>query len=474
MKKMDFGLRTLFFCFAMMPYANAGENSWEYKDWSVSTDSETVHYAANGNTVHGHKFRLIKQVGQCDRDLLLITWSTHEKGLENFKGSNATFQFQIGNTRLQRESMLGLVGNLTSYLTLANFGLVADEKLISLLEKGHAIEATIIAPEELAGKFDIPEDSFSLDGFIAAKLKSREFCEEFASRVRPLAEQGDAEVQFRLGFMYAKGQGVARDYSQAVEWFRKAAEQGVAVAQYNLGIMYHGGEGVAQDDVQAVKWWRKAAEQGDAEAQHNLSLAYSRGEGVAQDDVQAAAWTRKAAEQEVAVAQYNLGFMYAKGQGVAQDDVQAAAWFRKAAEQGDADAQHNLGFMYAKGQGVARDYSQAVEWFRKAAEQGDADAQYTLGFMYANGQGVAQDWIQAVVWTRKAAEQGHAKAQRNLGFAYRHGKGVAEDYMQAMVWLGRAAEQGDEKAQKSLDSMFDLAREALAGPKPRWSKGTGL
>ncbi len=438
MKKMDFGLRTLFFCFAMMPYANAGENSWEYKDWSVSTDSETVHYAANGNTVHGHKFRLIKQVGQCDRDLLLITWSTHEKGLENFKGSNATFQFQIGNTRLQRESMLGLVGNLTSYLTLANFGLVADEKLISLLEKGHAIEATIIAPEELAGKFDIPEDSFSLDGFIAAKLKSREFCEEFASRVRPLAEQGDAEVQFRLGFMYAKGQGVARDYSQAVEWFRKAAEQGLTKAQYNLGVMYHGGQGVAQDDVQAVKWWRKAAEQGDAEAQYNLGLAYRLGEGVA------------------------------------QDDAQAVEWYRKAAEQGDAVAQYNLGFMYAKGQGVARDYSQAVAWFRKVAEQGDADAQYTLGFMYANGQGVAQDWIQAVAWTRKAAEQGHAKAQRNLGLAYRHGEGVAENYMQAMVWLGRAAEQGDEKAQKSLDSMFDLAREALAGPKPRWKNGTDL
>ncbi|MDP7190416.1 MAG: tetratricopeptide repeat protein [Alphaproteobacteria bacterium] len=438
MKKMDFSLRTLFFCFAMMPHANAGENSWEYKDWSVSTDSETVLYSTNGNTIHGHKFRLIKQVGQCDRDLLLITWSTHEKGLENFKGSNAIFQFQIGNTWLQRESLLRLVGNLTPYLTLASFGLVADEKLISLLEKGHALEATIIAPEELAGKFDIPEDSFSLDGFIAAKLKSREFCEEFASRVRPLAEQGDAEVQFRLGFMYAKGQGVARDYSQAVEWFRKAAEQGLTKAQYNLGVMYHGGQGVAQDDVQAVKWWRKAAEQGDAEAQYNLGLAYRLGEGVA------------------------------------QDDAQAVEWYRKAAGQGDAVAQYNLGFMYAKGQGVARDYSQAVAWFRKVAEQGDADAQYTLGFMYANGQGVAQDWIQAVAWTRKAAEQGHAKAQRNLGLAYRHGEGVAENYMQAMVWLGRAAEQGDEKAQKSLDSMFDLAREALAGPKPRWKNGTDL
>uniref|UniRef100_UPI000667786E tetratricopeptide repeat protein n=1 Tax=Haemophilus influenzae TaxID=727 RepID=UPI000667786E len=51
----------------------------------------------------------------------------------------------------------------------------------------------------------------------------------------PLAEQGDANVQFNLGVMYAEGQGVKQDDFEAVKWYRKAAEQGYANAQANLG-----------------------------------------------------------------------------------------------------------------------------------------------------------------------------------------------------------------------------------------------
>ena len=45
-----------------------------------------------------------------------------------------------------------------------------------------------------------------------------------------------------------KGEGVPKDYKQAVYWFRKAADQGNAGAQYNLGAMYAKGEGVPKDD----------------------------------------------------------------------------------------------------------------------------------------------------------------------------------------------------------------------------------
>ena len=48
------------------------------------------------------------------------------------------------------------------------------------------------------------------------------------------AEQGDAIVQFKLGWMYAEGKGVTKDTVKAVEWYQKAAEQGNAAAQYNL------------------------------------------------------------------------------------------------------------------------------------------------------------------------------------------------------------------------------------------------
>ncbi|HHF3780583.1 TPA: tetratricopeptide repeat protein, partial [Haemophilus influenzae] len=64
----------------------------------------------------------------------------------------------------------------------------------------------------------------------------------------PLAEQGNASVQFNLGLMYSKGQGVKQDDFEAVKWYRKAAEQGHAKAQYNLGNMYANGRGVKQDD----------------------------------------------------------------------------------------------------------------------------------------------------------------------------------------------------------------------------------
>ena len=62
--------------------------------------------------------------------------------------------------------------------------------------------------------------------------------------MRPLVEQGDAEAQYNLGFMYEHGQGVPQDYAAARRWYRKAAGQGYAGAQYSLGGMYHFGEGV--------------------------------------------------------------------------------------------------------------------------------------------------------------------------------------------------------------------------------------
>ena len=46
---------------------------------------------------------------------------------------------------------------------------------------------------------------------------------------------------------------------KAVQWVRKAAEQGHASAQYSLAQCYQDGHGVAQDYREAVEWYRKAA-----------------------------------------------------------------------------------------------------------------------------------------------------------------------------------------------------------------------
>ena len=76
---------------------------------------------------------------------------------------------------------------------------------------------------------------------------------------KKLAEQGDAQSQYNLGYMYADGQGVPKDDQQAVAWFRKAAEQRFFYAMCNLGLRYADGRGLPKDEQQAMAWLRKAA-----------------------------------------------------------------------------------------------------------------------------------------------------------------------------------------------------------------------
>ena len=264
------------------------------------------------------------------------------------------------------------------------------------------------------------------------------------------ADKGDAQAQYRLGWRYYKGDGVAKDAAEAVKWWRKAAEQGQVDAQTDVGNCYHEGDGVAKDAVEAVKWLGKAAEQGQPDAQYKLGYCYDNGQGVAKDEVEAVKWYRKAAEQGSARGQFNLGDCYDNGQGVAKDEVEAVKWWRKAAEQGFASAQFNLGRHYADGDGVAKDAAEAVKWHRKAAEQGEASAQHELGLHYHNGEGVTKDAKEAVKWFRKAAEQDNVLGQFHLAGCYEDGDGVAKDAAEAVKWLGKAADQGQPDAQYRL------------------------
>ena len=159
------------------------------------------------------------------------------------------------------------------------------------------------------------------------------------TRFLKLAEQGDCSAQYSLAISYYQGRGgVAKDYSEAVKWYRKAAEQGLADAQRNLGLCYINGKGVPENQTEAVKWYRKAAEQGLANAQLNLGFCYHDGEGVRKDYEEAVKWFRKAAEKGLATAQWVLGICYAYGEGVAKDKTEAVKWYRKAADQGEENA----------------------------------------------------------------------------------------------------------------------------------------
>ena len=279
------------------------------------------------------------------------------------------------------------------------------------------------------------------------------------------AEAGDANAQDNLGSMYAKGEGVLKDYAEAVKWFRKAADQGHADAQKSLGNKYYNGQGVPKNYAEAMSWWRKAADQGDANAQYNLGTMYGNGRGVPKDYAEAFKWFRLAAEQGLAVAQNNLGRMYDKGEGVPKDNAEAMKWYRKAAEQGNAKAQNELGLMYGNGVVVPKDEAESKKWFRKAADQGHAEAQFYLGLIYVRGFGVPKDNAEALKWFRLAAEQGYSDAQYNVGLIYLRGLGVLKDEAESIKWFRLAADQGHTKAQQILADLRRL-QEASARQKP--------
>lgn len=88
------------------------------------------------------------------------------------------------------------------------------------------------------------------------------------------ADGGSALAQTRLAWILDG----ANDDERAVEMYRAAAEQGYAPGMHGLGEMYAKGEGVDKDFEQAVAWFTKAAEAGHAKALRLLIGAYESGE----------------------------------------------------------------------------------------------------------------------------------------------------------------------------------------------------
>lgn len=86
------------------------------------------------------------------------------------------------------------------------------------------------------------------------------------------AKAGNQQAQFFLAKRYQKGQGVAQNYQQAINWYTTAAKQDIAPAQLNLAMMYVRGEGVQPNAQQARYWLEKAAKLGDNRASYTLAM----------------------------------------------------------------------------------------------------------------------------------------------------------------------------------------------------------
>lgn len=164
-----------------------------------------------------------------------------------------------------------------------------------------------------------------------------------------------------------------------------AAEGGHPVAQWKLGRMYANGDGVTQDDLRAFEYFSRIANQ------HA-------------EDSPSAPQATIVANAFVALGRYYLnGIPNSK---VKVDRERAREMFSYAASYfGNADAQYDLARLYLKTPDASReDFRYGARWLGLAAQKGQHQAQALLGQMLFNGDRLPPQRARGLMWLTLASE----------------------------------------------------------------------
>ena len=189
-------------------------------------------------------------------------------------------------------------------------------------------------------------------------------------------------------------QGV-RDYKageklKAADALEYAAGEGSLAAQWKLGRMYADGDGVDHDDLRAFQYFSKLA---DSNAD------------ISPDSRQAPA---------VAKAFVALGVYYLNGipnTPVKANPNRAHELFHYAAAYfADPDGQYNLGRLYLDGTLGERDARRAAQWLNLSAEKGHTYAMAVLGNLLIDGSGgVPRQVPKGLMWLQMARSKADPK-----------------------------------------------------------------
>jgi hypothetical protein len=130
--------------------------------WAVEHGGSAVRYITQGQPEYGHTFGFVKVAGECQKDVLWLTWTTQHAGLE--VGTDVPMLFAVdGNTV---ELSLPVVEASTmdmpeDTLILLFTDVRLSDDFVKVLSQAKAKQLTLT----IAGR----QDSFSLQGFSAAR-----------------------------------------------------------------------------------------------------------------------------------------------------------------------------------------------------------------------------------------------------------------------------------------------------------------
>jgi exopolysaccharide production negative regulator len=191
----------------------------------------------------------------------------------------------------------------------------------------------------------------------------------------------------------------AGETAKAVNSLEYAAEKGHALAQWKLGRMYAEGDGVTQNNLKAFEYFRRIA---DIHAEDNPDTREAR----------------FVANAFVALGQYYLDGI--PNTAIKRDPGRAREMFAYAASYfRDPQAQYYLARLYLDGVGAPHDPRTAARWFGLSAQKGMCQAQAMLGAMLFTGDHVPRQAARGLMWLTLAKDNARDSTAVDRGWISR-------------------------------------------------------
>ena len=275
----------------------------------------------------------------------------------------------------------------------------------------------------------------------------------------PLAEKGNADALYLMGFAHETGKGAQASRDKALEYYRKAAALKHKDAIYRLSLILLASD-KEQERAQAKEALESAAKDDPTIAGRILGEAYLRGllTPTAAPD-QAIFWWKRAAEAGdipslLLVARFYEGQF---GFPELKNNNEALANYSKAAGLGDAGAMAALGSRLLNGDEKTRDEAKGREWLKKAIASKEYSAYLALGDYEEN---IKKNLKAAMNEYERGKDVGQIDCILRAADFYIEGKGVEKDAARGMALLEKAAEAGSPVAN------YRLAVQMLSADKP--------
>lgn len=256
--------------------------------------------------------------------------------------------------------------------------------------------------------------SLSVFADCKSEFEKGNFVEAFGLCQEESLNDASPDAQFIMAKIYAKGLGVGRDTTQAINYLSQAAQNGHIEGMFNLGMAFELGKGVNKNINAAFEWQLKAAEKGWLKAQRKVAKMYEHGRGVQGEPIEAFNWYQKAAEQGDADSQLELGAIYMQGISlpgklIPQDSVKGLHWIRESAKQNNAEAQFALASLI-----IDEKPEEAIRFYKKAAENGNKFSMHNLASIYLKGDVVEKNLVTSKYYAQMAVDVGQKSSQSIL------------------------------------------------------------